>query len=367
MKTNRAIIALSLLACAGNLQAGSFNTCSNGNKHHVPPKLLSIFPLKFEPAVTLSASAIGFPANSTWRAALQTVASRWNGSPSFVSYVMSFDDPSIGEGNNQSEVWWSSGFGAPAVCKNWIDCSTGNIVESDVIFDNTVAYTTSTATAAVLSYAGTGRPFHTTAMHELGHAQGLAHTANTYSIMGQDWDHIHANGGVTTAHPGEDAIATSMGLYGVRANPPQDLGVVHWRWTGSSGQYSTHDRTRVFNLSGVELGKFFQGGEPVYYVSKGSSVSVEFSFENMRSSFITTAIRYVLSTNDLISTFDTSLGQQSIGISPDSVFTFRRTVTIPSNLVSGTTYWIGVIVDVDGALGEVNESNNATYVAIRVL
>ena len=363
--------SLLLLTVAAGLTtdalAGSFSTCSNGNKHHVPWKLTSVWPVKFEPAVTLSASSVSFPAGSTWRAALQTAADRWNHSPALVLYYMSWNDSSVGENNGQSEVWWSNGFGAPAVCKNWINCSTGVIVESDVLFDNTVAYTTSTFKSALNAYSGSGRPFQTTALHELGHAQGLDHTSNEYSIMGEDWDHIHANGSTTFAYAGEDATSTSREFYGTRPNPPRDLGVVHWRRTGMSNGYSTHDRTRILSLGGVELANFTSGNEPIYFVTKGSSVQVEFTYENMGPSSVTTDIRFLLSTNDFISTWDTTLSQQAFGVSPDSVYTTRRTVQIPSWVNSGQTYWIGVLIDPDLEHSEVTETNNATYVGVRIL
>lgn len=38
-------------------------------------------------------------------------------------------------------------------------------------------------------------------------------------------------------------------------------------------------------------------------------------------------------------------------------------VTLPSNLVSGTWYWIGVVIDPGDVVGERNEVNNATYIA----
>lgn len=41
------------------------------------------------------------------------------------------------------------------------------------------------------------------------------------------------------------------------------------------------------------------------------------------------------------------------------------TLTIPADLVSGTTYWLGAIVDYDGSIKEVDEQN-AAFQIIRV-
>ena len=204
-------------------------------------------------------------------------------------------------------------------------------------------------------------------MHEFGHAGGLGHTANTYSIMGSDWTHIHANGTTATAYLGEDASQGVVVLYGLWTAGPEDLGVTHWRWIGSSGGYSTHARTRILSSAGVELAKVCAScAEPVYRVSKGQVVQLELNYENLGKNSQTRNVGYYVSTNDTISTTDTFLGSTSMTLSRDTVLTFRRTLTVPTTLTSGVNYWLGAIIDYNGALGELYENNNATYVGIRV-
>lgn len=314
---------------------------------------------------TMRASNVGFPAGP-WRTALDATRSRFNQSPSKMRYYVQWDDTSVALGNGQNEVWWSNGFGAPAICYTWWNGSC-QLVEADVMFDNTVAYSTSTTKTALTPYGGPSRPFHTTAMHEIGHAQGLGHTADRYSIMGQDWDHIHANGSIATAYPGGDAVAGSVTTYGVIAGALQDLGVAHWRFNGASGAYSKHDRTRIFNTSGVELSKTTSGGQPIYNVNKGQTVKYEMTYENMgATSPITTNVSYYVSTNDTISNIDTFLGSGSVTLNRGTATTSNTFLVIPNNLVSGTIYYLGVIIDGTGAYGEYVEANNATYIAIKV-
>lgn len=314
---------------------------------------------------TMRASAAGFPVGA-WRTALDATRARFNQSPSRMRYYVQWDEPGVALGNGQSEVWWSNGFGAPAVCYTWWNGSC-QLVEADIMFDNTVAYSTSTTKTALTPYGGASRPFRTTAMHELGHAQGLGHTSDRYSIMGQDWDHIHANGSTATAYPGGDAVAGSVTTYGIIAGALEDVGVAHWRRTGASGAYSTHDRIRVMNTSNVELGKFFSGGQPVYNVNKGQTVKLEMTYENMgKTSPITTNLAFYVSTNDTISNIDTFLGNGSVTLSRGTATTNNSFLVIPNNLVSGTTYYLGVIIDSTGSYGEYVEGNNATYTAIRV-
>lgn len=319
--------------------------------------------------VTLRASQVGFPSGNPYRTALGTVATRFSNTPSKMNYFIQYDEPLVGHDNGQSEVWWDSppAITAPAYANIWWNGSC-QIVEGDVVFNNTVSYTTSTTKASLTPYGGSFRPFHTTAMHEFGHIQGLGHTNNVYSIMGQDWDHIHSNSATATGYPGEDAVAGSVAVYGLDPALVQDLGISHWRWTGASGEYSTHARTRLFTTGNVELPKVAGTAEPVYQVNKGQQVKLELTYENMgATSPLTAKIGYYVSTNDTISTADTFLGEGAVTIYRNSPDTTNNTfLWIPSNLVSGQTYYLGGIIDYDGAVSEVYEANNATYLAIRI-
>lgn len=157
-----------------------------------------------------------------------------------------------------------------------------------------------------------------------------------------------------------------VAVYGLWASAPQDLGVTHWRRVGASGEYSTHDRTRILDAFGIELARVGTT-ERTYYVSKGQTVLLEMSLENMgRTSPLVPTVGYYLSTNDIISTLDTFLGSTAYTLYRDSVLTTTRTLVIPGTLVSGATYWLGAIIDSTGAVAEGYEGNNATYTAIRV-
>ncbi len=316
---------------------------------------------------TLRASGVSFPAG-VWQTSLSTSIGRTNENAGAFDFSVLWNEPAVGLGNGENEVWFSSGFGAPAITNLWWNCNTSRFTEADVRFDNTVAYTTSMAKVDLIGYAGSNRPFQTTALHELGHALGLAHTANTYNIMGQDWTHTHANGSTTRSYLGEDANNGIVALYGTNPGTVQDLSISHWRHTGSSGEYSTHSRTRILTSTGGAVSFSTVNGEPRYNVTKGQSYLIEFTYENNGETGQSTEVGYFVSTNDIITAAtDTRIGgRDGMFLARDTAFTFQAPITIPSNLTSGTNYWIGAIVDEDGTLSEVTETNNATYIGIRV-
>ena len=75
-----------------------------------------------------------------------------------------------------------------------------------------------------------------------------------------------------------------------------------------------------------------------------------------------------LSTNDLITTFDTLLATiNDPALSGNFSFVSdSTTITLPTNLAPGT-YYIGVIADVNGQVGESDETNNTSWAQITVL
>lgn len=313
---------------------------------------------------TIYAYTGSFPAGGAYDTALKEAIARLNDNASGFTFNLQYTSTAPAMGNGVSEIWIEN-ISPPGVTNVWWNGSC-DLTEADVRMDSSVTWTTSTSKGNNLSYGGAARPFQTTLLHELGHAAGLGHEASEYNVMGQDWNHIHANGITSRAYLGEDASDGTVDLYGAGAD--QDLGVVHWRRTGASGEYSSHSRTRILDPgTGAELGFTVNGyGERVYNVNRGQEVRLEFSYENNGNSYQYQDVTYYVSTNDYISTWDTPLGDRSIGLVPDNVYTSGYTVTIPDDLSCNTDYWMGAIIDRDGSLAENNEWNNATYIPIHV-
>jgi len=318
--------------------------------------------------VTMRGAVNSFPVG-VWRTSLQTVVDRFNQSPSNWFFGQSWGDTSVGIDNGQSEVWFSSSSSySPAVCYTQYSWWSGDIIEADVIFWNGVAYTTSMNKTSLWPYGGASRPFETTAMHEYGHAAGLGHENDEYNIMGQDWTHIHLNATTCRSYIGEDGCDGLMALYGRWSGYDcQDLAMTHWKYLGESGEYSTHQLCRMYTSAGSTLPSTAFNGQRRYNVTKGTTVRAEFSYENLGETSKTVKVGYYISTNSTISTGDRFLGYGTVTIDCDGVYTTSNTyLYMPTDLTSGSTYYLGGIIDYDNAVAEIDSSNNAAYHIIRV-
>ncbi|MBV6466704.1 MAG: hypothetical protein DCC43_15565 [Candidatus Brocadia sp.] len=316
--------------------------------------------------VNMRASAVSFPVGSSYRNALQTVENRVFENPSHFYVETLYDEPSVGFNNGESEVWFSSDSNySPAVTFTWY-LPYPYIVESDVVFYNGVAYTTSMAKTNLWSYGGPYRPFQTTAIHEYGHVAGLGHEADEYNIMGADWTHIHCNGSTARSYVGEDACDGLVNLYGLATSSVEDLSVSLFKRVGSSGEYSTHAQCKMYSsTTNNELAFTTYQGQRRYTVAPGQVVKVEFTWENQGKTTQTRTAGWYISSNSLITTTDSRFATQNFTLSRGNVNTTKTTLTIPSNLTPGQTYYLGAIIDYNNGLSEIDENNNAAYHIIR--
>jgi hypothetical protein len=314
-------------------------------------------------------SEVSFPAGSIWSDAFEEAIEQWYYNPSPFYFFTEYGEGGVDADNSQNEVWFSDDQslldGAPATCIVW---SRGTeITAADVIFDVDFDFTVSDSPSRSIAYTGSERTFVSTSIHELGHALGLNHENDEYSQMGESWTHVNRNGDTLHFYPGEDASDGAVFLYGSVASGYQDVSVCHWKYLGRDGEYSTHQRTKVYNSSGGNL-DVHPGTEedPAYEVTKGTVVKPEFTFENNGRTTQTPLVGWYLSSNNTISTSDTLLTTSSPEIGRNNVYVTNRSVTLPSNLTSGAYYWLGVVIDKDDTLSEVREANNATHIRIYV-
>lgn len=279
----------------------------------------------------------------------------------------------VGRGNGQNEIYGAS-ISPPGVAQMnyhcyWFFGWHYGLDEVDIVLDSDRTWTSSTAKSANFTYTGSARPIDSVITHEAGHLLGLMHVNWEYNVMGDSWRHHHANGSQADIYFGEDASHGSRVLYGNQNSAFNDVSVAHWRRTGADGEYSSHDRVRVRNnantatLTGITI-----AGEPGFRVTRGTTVRPEFTLENNgKSTQSNIGFGIYVSSNDFISTSDRRIGGGTFGsLSPDDVHTTTLPVAIPNDLVVGQNYWLGIIIDEDNAISEVNESNNRTYIPIRI-
>lgn len=331
------------------------------------------------------ASTTSFPAGA-WRDGLQNSVNQFNRNPSNFWYTLYSDTNGVALGNGQSEVWGSTNQSilqnAPAIAYSWWQCWwnpftgwTVYMTEGDVIFDYTSTASnpfewTPTRTRTLLTrYGGTRRLLQGTAVHEFGHAIGLLHVNTTYNVMGQDFTHLHTNSTTTNAYIGEDAANGAAFLYGNWASGPNDVAVEHWKYLGANGEYSTHQFTRLYNASGGALPTFSVNGMTGYQVRRGQIIRAEFTFENLgRATVSNLPIRFYVSGNDLITTTDRLiLSITGASLARNTVSTWIYNMTIPSNLLLNTTYYLGPQVNPLRTIAEGDYSNNGTFHPIRII
>ncbi|HSI60086.1 MAG TPA: matrixin family metalloprotease [Ideonella sp.] len=326
---------------------------------------------------TLNASPISFP-TGYWRDGLQRTVDLINQNPTPFFFSLATDPDGLGLGNGQSEVWGSTDpavlQGAPAIAYwydtcYWLFGPISYRTESDVIFDynSPFQWTADELKSSLIMYTGSLRQLQGTGVHEFGHAMGLLHVNTEYNVMGADFQHIWANGSSAHGYLGEDAADGATYLYGPWSFAWQDLGVAHWKYSFASGEYSMHAKTGIYNAAGVLLPAATVKGEAGYQVKRGQSVQVEFTYENNGRDSQTVNTGWYLSTNDIISVNDRLLATNTgMTLSRGDVLTYRRALSIPSDLTVGKVYWIGTVVDKDNVVADSVPSNNATYIPIRV-
>ena len=336
---------------------------------------------------TLRASSVSFPSGGTWWGGIEDAIDRFNENPSKFSYALAVDSGGVSIGNGSSELWFSSdedvldcdddGTGcAPAIAYTdvvcyeywWFGWETVTYVEEvDVAFNTDVDWTVSTNTSRLIRYNGSERSIQATALHEIGHGARFKHEDDEYNIMGADFEHLHVNSSTARAYLGEDISDGLVHLYGTSSQNKEDLAVVHWRYEGPDGGYSDHDKTEITSSSGGALSTTTLNGETTYKINAGDTVKVQFTYENNGANTQSAVqVGFYVSTNNLITTWDTRLGGTTMTLGRNDVYTTTHNVSLPSTLISGEYYWLGAIIDENDTLSEEVEWNNATYVPIKI-
>lgn len=326
-------------------------------------------------------AAGSFPPGSIQRSGLTRALGRWHECPGDFTFLTPiWDDVDVGVHNGESEVWFTPDPCVGAVHFGLIkwNGTSAEFIESDVVFSTIPCWDdplipwaiNSNSQFNIMIYGGTQVMWEPAAVHETGHGVGLAHTNNTYNVMGDPATHVHANNGRIREYVGEDAGNGTVFLYGeTDAIFSDDVGVSHWKYGWADGEYSRHELTQIFTSDGsTVIGSDAFEGVRRYNVKAGSTYKVQFTYENNGLGAMTNvSVGYYISTNNHITTCDTLFSSHTRNFYRDTVYTMKQSLAIPSNLTIGQTYYLGVIVDYTGQYFEVTEANNATYIPIKII
>lgn len=338
---------------------------------------------KIDP-VRIHPSSLSFPVSHPYTNALGTAISSWNLNPSTLSFLLMLPGVSgVNFDNGRNETWFSDDAalveGARAVTFPYFDCSSGAIVEADVVFNVTDNWTSSTYKYGLMLYGGAHVPFDGVAIHEFGHVLGLDHEDRVYNIM-LGWAHTHTNGNAAPAYPGEDASNGAVFLYGLDSPSRQDVAVSHWKIIqlpdyGTIGMF----RTVVFDHEPQSWNEFVETvdgfvawrdleSEPRFMVHNGQRIWPEFTFENNGADLQQNVTAdYYLSADDGITTADRLFASRSLTLGRDIPFTRALPVTLPNDLPEGSDHTLGVLLDRLDNIAEPMNELNATYLHIRIM
>lgn len=291
---------------------------------------------------TFRISDISFPPGSTFDTRLRSMMSRWNGigRSSFDFIVARDTDGTVGGGNFQNEVFFKSIDGAGGTLGVtrllFSPCLFGAaIIEADVFFDIAESWSTLSNPSEAQILAATN--FSLVAVHELGHALGLNHENDMLDTMNAFYG-VGAFGSRRFIEPHADCRNGVRLIYPLSGSSIREYTISNWKRTGSTGS------------SGLI-------STPVS-ATRGSTITMQFTMENLGTTTNSPVVGHFLSTNTTISTSDIRIGTTSgLSMSRGTVRTVSVSVTIPSTVAPGV-YFLGSIVDVNNTLVETNETDN---------
>ena len=390
-----AILALGALGLAQQAAAANYFVCDTqrGQLTTDPTRAIRWRTTR-SPLLAVNVNA--FPNASPFASALAQAVTRWNFGPQNFTFLTTTTNRTVSAPrDNFSDISFVDQGVCPGgeACTPLVESCALGIFEADVFFVKNKPFTTSELKTDLFAYGGGFREFRANAMHELGHALGLAHTANAYSLMGDTNRHAHDNGTRAFAYAGEDATHGAIGLYGLKTSSPistEDVGVSRFRRCGQNalsipagGPTSQHCFVNLTDGAGQPLpGTFVRPGstEVRYNVRFNQLVTTSFMYENNgKTTPITADIGFYLSTDENITTADlkiTSVSATTVTMPRDLPSERIVALRIPARNAAGALltagrYYLGVIIDPTsnekpgGKIPEFDE-NNAAYLALQV-
>ena len=336
---NGALLAIVLFAGCESAQAYNYLSCVG-------------IPVKWAAGGTRIYVDKTIPAGSAWEEGIRTAIRSWN-TVSGSKFVFSFGRRTDGKhsyGNGVSEIYRERINDDDVLATTfrryscgWIPTLT-HFIETDIRFNDTFVWSTGPFNHRNSPWD----PYNVegVALHELGHALGLAHEENKLAMMNPVYPAGGPFGYYKQWDPWADDRRGARGLY------PD--GTTETDVAASPRRLESCDTCLGIVLNPTRA-------------ERGSWVEIEFTFSNLSTSTETFDIEFYLSMNDYITTGDTYLGK-NFGAWGTAGFsgTFRKRLWIPTWVTPGL-YYLGFVLDPGNTKGETNENNNSQALPFKIL
>ncbi|MEK7691675.1 MAG: hypothetical protein AAB425_11715 [Bdellovibrionota bacterium] len=283
--------------------------------------------------------------NKTFLSVIRLAEAEWNQAVPGVSISISgtgIEQP--GPGNARDEIWFSSSkefFGdLPLLELTWLGgCQSGSLSTCRLVESDTII-------TAPLTDAQAQRAF----LNAFSAMVGV-------SVSNSAFHHTLQPVKATLSPPQSQALLEGTGSIGATGD---DLWAANLVPTDKEQQRPVRITTQV---GGQMVAADAEGR---HQVSRGGSYAGEFLVGNSSSTERTVVLGVYASTNSTVTTFDQRLLGVTQTIPPYTSQLIQVPFTLPGNLEAGRDYAIGLIIDEEGEISEINETNNATHISIRV-
>lgn len=329
MKANKLVFSAFFLALMiQSLNAYSWRTC-NGHAQLWKSNTFDMY-----------INTYSFPAGGSFHDAILEEIQDWNDLDGQKFHFVTRDQywtSSTEHGNRKSEMIFTPDLDSNIYGRTMVqyDCyrSWGAVVdlwgyyEADILMNSNKSWHTD-QTELRESKKGDRLNFHFVMAHELGHALGLQHSDNTMALMNT----YYPGGGVGHSNDIKPHADDQQGVRRLYGNGNTVRAVL------ASNSRNIGDRQRYNIVTNPS------SSSSVATLFRGNEYEIEYTMENAGTYSENIGVKFYISTNNYISSFDTYVGES--GWSLMGSHTAKKRFTVPSSIAPGT-YYIGYVLTPD--------------------